>query len=68
MGLCHPARVPELQRERHEPRLRPVVQVALQLPALGVAGLDEPQPRGAQVRVEPRDVAAQQAAEERERQ
>ena len=69
------ARRAQQQRERDEPRLRAVVQVALEPPALGVAGLDEPRARGAQLLqaraqlgVELRDVAAQQAAEERERQ
>ena len=43
------ARQPELDRERHEPRLGAVVQVALEPPALGVAGLDETRARGAQL-------------------
>jgi hypothetical protein len=69
------ARAAQQQRQRDQPRLRPVVQVALQPAALGVAGLDEPRARRpqllqphAQLGVELRDVAAQQAAEERERQ
>ena len=68
-----PARVAQQQREAHEPRLRAVVQVALQAPALGVAGLHEPRAGGAQlhhpgaqVGVQPRDVAAQQADQEGE--
>ena len=66
---------PQQQGERDEPRLRAVVQVALEPPALGVAGLDEPRARGAQLLearpqlgVEARDVAAQQPGQERERQ
>jgi len=69
------ARVAEQEREPHEPRLGAVVQIALEAAALGVARLDEARPRGAellqagaQLGVEPRDVAAQQAGEERERQ
>ena len=68
-----PAGVAEQEREPDEPRLRAVVQVALEAPALGVAGLDEPRARGAQLLqpgaqlgVEPRDVAAQQPGQERE--
>ena len=44
----HPRQL-ELQRQRHQPRLRAVVQVALEPPPLGVAGLDQPRPRGAQL-------------------
>ena len=50
-GSAHPgARHPQHQRERDEPLLRAVVQVALEPPALLVAGLDEPRARGDQVR------------------
>ena len=42
---------PQAQGERHEPLLRPVVQVALQAPALGVAGLDDARPRGGELLV-----------------
>ena len=61
------ARRPQQQGERHEPRLRAVVQVALEPPALGVAGLHDPRPRRPQLLHEVRDGAAQQAADERER-
>ena len=40
---------PQLERERHELLLRAVVQVALDPPARGVAGLHDPQPRHAQL-------------------
>ena len=33
---------PQLERERDEPLLRPVVQISLQPPALGVGRLDDP--------------------------
>ena len=66
------ARAAQQQREGDQPRLGAVVQVALEAPALGVAGLHEPRARGpqllqarAQLGVEVGDVAAQQAAEER---
>ena len=39
----------ERQRERHEPLLRAVVEVALEPPTLGVGGLDEPRPGRAQL-------------------
>ena len=39
---------PQRQRERDEPLLGAVVQVALQPPALGQAGLDDPGARAAQ--------------------
>ena len=75
VGVDAAAGVAEQEREPHEPRLRAVVQVALEAAALGVARLDEPRARGAellqpgaQLGVEPRDVAAQEAGEERERQ
>jgi hypothetical protein len=57
----------------HQPRLRAVVQVALQAPALGVTRLHDPRARRAQLRearaqlgVEQREVGAQQAGEEGE--
>ena len=69
-----PARGPQQQRERDEPRLRAVVQVALEPPPRGVARLDQPRARRAELLrrlgelvVEVRHVAAQQPAEERER-
>ena len=34
------AQEPQREREHHEPLLRPVVQVALEPTALGIAGLD----------------------------
>ena len=40
---------PQHDRERDEPLLSAVVQVALELAARGVAGLDDPCPRGPQV-------------------
>ena len=40
----------QLQRERDEPLLRSVVQVALQAPALGVAGRDDALARGLDLR------------------
>ena len=40
-----PSTMPQLERERHEPLLGAVVQVALQSPALGVAGLDDARAR-----------------------
>ena len=40
---------PQLQRERDEPLLRAVVQVALEPPALGVAGRDDALARGLQL-------------------
>jgi hypothetical protein len=68
------ARQPQQQRQPDEPRLRPVVQVALELPPRGVAGRHHPRPRLpqllqalAQLVGEMHDVAAQQPAEERER-
>ena len=67
-------RAAQQQRERDEPRLRAVVQVALQPPARRVARLHDPRARGAQLVdarlqlvVEVRDVAAQQAREVGER-
>ena len=41
LGIAvHPlARLDEQHRKGHQPRLRAIVQVALQTPALGVAGL-----------------------------
>ena len=63
-----------MQRERDEPRLRAVVEVALEAPPRGIARLHEPRARRpqllhalVQLRVEMGDVAAQQPAEERER-
>ena len=47
------AQEPQREREHHEPLLRAVVEVALEPPALGVAGLDGPRPRRAQL-LEPR--------------
>ena len=41
----------QVERERHEPLLRAVVQVALEPPALGVAGLDDARARGGQLLV-----------------
>ena len=68
------ARGAEQEGQRHEPRLRAVVQVALQPPPLGVAGLDDPRARGAQLLqagaqlgVELGHAAAQQAAQVGER-
>ena len=68
-----PARVAEQQGEADQPRLGAVVQVALQAPALGVAGLHEPRAGGAQlddpgaqIGVQARHVAAQQPAQEGE--
>ena len=43
-------RQPQHQRERHEPLLRAVVQVALQPPALGVARRDDAGARGGELR------------------
>ena len=40
---------PQGQRERHQPLLRTVVEVALQAPALGVGRLDHARPRAAQL-------------------
>ena len=40
-------------RDREQPLLRAVVQVALEPPALGVTGGDEPLPRGLRVVEEP---------------
>ena len=40
---------PERERERDEPLLRAVVEVALQPAALLVRGLDDPRARGAQL-------------------
>ena len=37
---------PQLHRDRDQPLLRAVVQVALEPPPLGVAGGDQPLPRG----------------------
>ena len=42
-------REPQCERERDEPLLRAVVQVALEPPALGVGGLDEPRARPLQL-------------------
>ena len=50
------ARRAQQQGERHEPRLGAVVQVALEPPALGVAGLHDPCPRRTQLLHELRDV------------
>ena len=44
-----PAREAQVQRERDEPRLGAVVEVALEAAALGVAGLDESDARRAQL-------------------
>jgi len=62
------------EREADQPRLRAVVQVALEPSPLGVARLHEPRSGraqlldpGLQLGVEVGDVAAQQATEERER-
>ena len=75
VGLGAPAGGAQEQGERHQPRLRAVVQVALQPAPLGVARLDDPGTRRAQLLValaqlgvEVADVASQQPAEERERQ
>ena len=38
---------PEREADPEQPLLRTVVQVALEPPALGVAGRDDPRPRGA---------------------
>ena len=72
-GRAH-ARRPQHQRERDEARLRAVVEVALEAPPRGVARRHEPRARRPQLlhallqlRVEMRDVAAQQSAQERER-
>ena len=69
-----PARGPQQQRQRDEPRLRAVVEVALEPPPRRVARLHQPRARRAQLLhplgelvVEVGDVAAQQTAEERER-
>ena len=40
---------PELERQRDEPLLRAVVQVALQAPALGQPGLEQPLARALQL-------------------
>ena len=68
------ARGAQEQREPDEPRLRAVVEVALEAPALGVADLDEPRARRpqlleapVQLGVQARDVRAQEPAEEGER-
>ena len=73
VGLHAPARVAQQQGDAHQARLRPVVQVALEAPALGVARLHEPRPggaqldhSGAQIGVQARDVAAQQPGQEGE--
>ena len=42
-------RQPQHQRQRDEPLLRAVVQVALQPPPLGVAGLDDARARGGEI-------------------
>ena len=42
---------PQVERDRHEPLLRAVVQVALEPPALGVAGLDDARARRGQLLV-----------------
>ena len=42
---------PQVERERDEPLLRAVVQVALEPPALGVAGLDDARARRRQLLV-----------------
>ena len=49
----------QVERERDEPRLRAVVEVALEPAALGVAGLDDPRARRAQLD----DVGAQLGVE-----
>jgi hypothetical protein len=41
IGLEAPLDHAQLERERHEPLLGAVVEIALQAPALGVAGLDD---------------------------
>ena len=68
------ARGPQQQRERDQPRLCAVVEVALEPPPRGVAGGHEPGAGRPQLLhallelgVEVRDVAAQEPAEERER-
>ena len=73
--LDHEPEPAEQQIHADDPPLRAVVQVALDAPAFGVARVDEPGTRRAQL-VQPRhelgveacDVALQQPAEERERQ
>ena len=55
----HPRQL-ELQGQRHQPRLRAVVQVALEPPPLGVARLHQPRPRGAQL-LDPRPQLGLQA-------
>ena len=41
----------QVERDRHEPLLRAVVEVALEPPALGVAGLDDARARGGELLV-----------------
>ena len=48
VGHAH-ACEPEVQRQRDEPRLRAVVEVALDAPPFAVGRLDQPRPRGAQL-------------------
>ena len=50
LRLAVPALAQQLQvdQQRHEPRLRAVVEVAAEAAALGVAGLDDARPRGPQ--------------------
>ena len=43
------ARQPQVHRQRHQPLLGAVVEVALDPAPLRVAGLDDPRPRGAQL-------------------
>ena len=60
-------RQPQRERERDEPLLRAVVQVPLEPPPLGVAGLDEPHARAAELGLVPRALADVEARQEQPR-
>ena len=47
---------PERQRDRDEPLLRAIVQVALEPPSLLVGGLHDPRPRAADLRLDGADI------------
>ena len=56
----------ERERQRHQPLLRAVVEVALEPATLDVGGLDEPEPRGAQLLEAGAEVGLQALVLERE--
>ena len=58
---------PQLHRQRDEPLLRTVVEVALEPPALGVAGLDDPRARSLQLLQASAQLDLQAAVLERQR-